>query len=309
MKKIKYKGTEKRLDAYLKDKLDLSRTYIQKLINENFVTVNNKKSKPSYKLESGDIIEYNTPPAKKLNVQAENIPIDIIYEDKHLLVINKPAGLVVHPARGNYSGTLVNAILHHCPNLSGIGGVERPGIVHRLDKYTSGLIIIAKDDKTHKDLSQQFKDHKVEKKYLALVHGTPLNTEGEITKNIARHPKDRKKFIATSLSSSEGKTAVTYYKMIKSFNTTSLLEITPKTGRTHQIRVHLQSIGHPIIGDPYYSNKKTKKEGQLLHAYYLKFAHPITNKRITITTKLPERFNIKDKHINNLYKKGEIKCS
>jgi 23S rRNA pseudouridine1911/1915/1917 synthase len=308
MNKIKYKGEEIRLDIYLKNKLDLSRTYIQKLIKSNSIIVNKNKVKPSHKLENGDIIEYDIPKPKKLGLKAENIPLEIVYEDKHLLVINKPEGLMVHPAQNNYSNTLVNAILWHCPKLSGIGGVGRPGIVHRLDKFTSGLIIIAKNDKTHQKLSQQFKDHKVEKKYLALVYGTPNNNEGEINKNITRHSKDRKKFKAVSSNSSEGRTALTYYKTIKSFNTTSLLEITPKTGRTHQIRVHLESIGHPIVGDPYYNNKNTSQDGQLLHAYYLKFIHPITKKNITITTMLPKRFNIKDKYINTLFKKGKVIC-
>jgi len=225
-------------------------------------------------------VDINVPEPEKSKLEAENIPLDIIYEDKDILVINKPRGLTVHPGAGNRSGTLVNALLHHCRDLSGIGGVERPGIVHRLDKDTSGILLVAKNDKAHQVLSAQFKDRTIQKTYLAIVKGNPKKDEGTIAEPIGRHPVNRKKMAV----SHKGREAVTHYKVLKRFKEYSLVELKPKTGRTHQLRVHLAHIGHSILGDPVYG----KGNAQLLHAYKIKFTHPRTEKELEFEAKLPD---------------------
>lgn len=287
---IKDPQKNQRLDKFLSDSTGLSRSRIKKLIESGNITVNGAKADPSYKLKTEDKIEINVPEPEKSKLEAENIPLDVIYEDKDILVLNKPRGLTVHPGAGNRSGTLVNALLHHCRNLSIIGGVERPGIVHRLDKDTSGVLIVAKNDKAHQSLSKQFKDRTIEKTYLAIVKGNPKNEEGTISESIGRHPVNRKKMAV----SQKGREAVTHYKVLKRSKDYSLVELKPKTGRTHQIRVHLKHIGYPIVGDPVYGGKKNSTphlnvgNQQLLHAYKIKFTHPTTQKELEFEAPLPQ---------------------
>ena len=279
-----------RLDAYISKKVeDMSRVKVQRLIEEGNILVNEKKVKASYKINIGDKIEISEEEIKESEIKGEDIPVEIIYEDTDIIVVNKPKGLVVHPANGNPDGTLVNAIISICKDsLSGIGGTIRPGIVHRIDKDTSGILVIAKNDKAHINLSEQIKDHKVEKTYIALVRGVLKENEATIRMPIARSKTDRKKMAVRA----DGKNAVTYFKVLERFEDTTLLEINIETGRTHQIRVHLAEIGFPIIGDTVYSNGKNKWEviGQCLHAKSLKFTHPETNKEMFLEAKLPEYF-------------------
>lgn len=282
----------KRIDTFLAQKNeDLSRVAIQRLINEGKIFVNNKKTKASYKIQEGDIIILEEEEVKEVLLKAQNIPIEVIYEDKDIIVVNKPKGLVVHPANGNPDGTLVNAIMAICKDsLSGIGGELRPGIVHRLDKDTSGILIIAKNDKAHINMSEQIKEHLVEKTYIALVRGIVKENEASINMPIGRSDKDRKKMAVKK----NGKEAITHFKVIERFSkyNCTLLEIKIETGRTHQIRVHLSYIGYPIIGDEIYSNGKNEWDvkGQCLHAKSLKFKHPITNKEMYLEAKIPEYF-------------------
>ena len=279
-----------RLDKYLSDKLDLSRSHIQKLIDSQNVTVDQKTVKPNYKLKIGQDICVNVPKPENIDIVPQDIPLDIVYEDKHLLVVNKPQNMVVHPAAGNYEGTLVNALLYHCNgSLSGINGVIRPGIVHRIDKDTSGLLLVAKDDETHIGLSEQIKEHTLTRKYIALVHGNFKNDGGVVDAPIGRHPNDRKKMCITEKNS---KNAVTYYKVLDRFTEYTFIECRLKTGRTHQIRVHMASIGHPVLGDKTYGVKKEKYNlnGQLLHAKLLGFIHPVTKQYMEFETDIPERF-------------------
>ena len=249
-----------RLDAYISKQMqDLSRSMIQKLLEENKINVNGKSEKPAYKVQNGDIIEINIEEPKEVKIEAQDIPLDIIYEDEDILVVNKQKGLVVHPANGNPDGTLVNAVMAHCKDsLSGIGGELRPGIVHRLDKDTSGLLIIAKNDKAHIQMSNQIKNREVKKTYIALVRGTIAENEATINMPIGRSTKDRKKMAVTK----SGKEAVTHFKVLNRYTTDkgsyTLLEIKIDTGRTHQIRVHMAEIGHPVIGDAVYSNGKNE---------------------------------------------------
>lgn len=268
---------------------DLSRTNIQRLIEEEKVFVNGKKAKASYKVEIEDKIQLEEVEAKELSLKAQDIPLDIIYEDNDIIVVNKQKGLVVHPAIGNPDGTLVNAIMNICKDsLSGIGGEIRPGIVHRLDKDTSGLIIIAKNDKSHINLSQQIKNHEVKKTYIALVRGVVKENEATINMPIGRSEKDRKKMAV----SKKGRIAITHFKVIKRYENYTLLEIQIETGRTHQIRVHMSYIGYPLVGDVVYSNGKNPfgVTGQMLHAKNLVFKHPITNKELNLEAPLPEYF-------------------
>ena len=279
-----------RLDKYLSDKLDLSRSHIQKLIDSQNVTVDQKTVKPNYKLKIGQDICVNVPKPENIDIVPQDIPLDIVYEDNHLLVVNKPQNMVVHPAAGNYEGTLVNALLYHCNgSLSGINGVIRPGIVHRIDKDTSGLLLVAKDDETHIGLSEQIKEHTLTRKYIALVHGNFKNDGGVVDAPIGRHPNDRKKMCITEKNS---KNAVTYYKVLDRFTEYTFIECRLKTGRTHQIRVHMASIGHPVLGDKTYGVKKEKYNlnGQLLHAKLLGFIHPVTKQYMEFETDIPERF-------------------
>ncbi len=280
----------KRLDIYIAENFnELSRTMIKKLIESNNVLVNDKSEKVSYKVQANDNISIDVPEAKETKLKAQEIPLDIIYEDSDIIVVNKPKGMVVHPANGNPDGTLVNAILSICKNsLSGIGGELRPGIVHRLDKDTSGLIIVAKNDKAHINMSEQIKERNVKKTYIALVRGNVPEEEATINMPIGRSTKDRKKMAVTK----NGKQAITHFKVLKRYSKYTLLEIKIETGRTHQIRVHMAEIGYPVVGDAVYSNGKNEFgiEGQMLHAYKLEFMHPITNKHMELTAPLPQYF-------------------
>lgn len=279
-----------RLDAYIAENIkSLSRTMVKKLVEDGNVSVNGKAQKVSYKVQENDEIIVNEPEAKELDIKAENIPVDVVYEDNDIIVVNKPKGLVVHPANGNWDGTLVNAIMAICKDsLSGIGGEIRPGIVHRLDKDTSGLLIIAKNDDAHLNMSNQIKDRQVKKIYYALVRGVVPENEATINMPIGRSTKDRKKMAVTK----NGKEAVTHFKVLERFNKYTLLEVKIDTGRTHQIRVHLSEIGHPVVGDEVYSNGRNEfgVKGQLLHAKSLDFKHPITGKEMHLETDLPEEF-------------------
>lgn len=293
---IKKEGT--RLDKAIAElDKDISRMMIQKLIEENKVLVNEKKEKPSYKVKENDIITIEIEKPKESKLKAEEIPLNVIYEDKDIIIINKEKGMVVHPGNGNENGTLANAIMARCKDsLSGIGGEIRPGIVHRIDKDTSGIIIIAKNDKAHIDISDQLKQHKTKKTYLALVRGIVKENEASIDMPIGRSEKDRKKMAVTK----KGKNAITHFKVLKRYKENTLLEINIETGRTHQIRVHLSEIGYPIVGDYTYSNGKNKfgVQGQMLHAYKIKFKHPTTHQEVEFTAELPEYFSKIIKELN-----------
>ena len=281
------KGT--RIDKFLSEKFGgKSRSYIQGLIEEESILVNNKKVKSNYKLKENDEIKVFMKEPKELEVEAENIPIDIIYEDSDVIVVNKAKGMVVHPAPGNYNGTLVNALLYHCTDLSSINGVIRPGIVHRIDKDTTGILVIAKNDEAHNKLSDQLKEHSMKREYYALVEGRIKANSGTIDKPLARSKKDRLKIAIVE----GGKRAVTHYEVIEKFKNTTLVKCVLETGRTHQIRVHMSSIGYPLVGDPVYGFKKGKFkcEGQMLHAKTLGFIHPRTNEYVEFTSELPENF-------------------
>ena len=269
---------------------NITRMMAQKLIEEEKILVNNKKEKPSYKVKVNDIISIEIPEVKDIEIIPEKIDLDVLYEDNDIIVVNKAKGMVVHPANGNYTGTLVNALLYRCKDsLSGIGGEKRPGIVHRLDKDTSGVIIVAKNDKAHINLSEQIKEHRVKKTYVALVKGIVKDNEATIDMPIARSKKDRKKMDVDK----DGKNAITHFKVIQRYQGYSLLKVIIETGRTHQIRVHLSKIGYPIVGDMVYSNGKNEfnVEGQMLHAKSIEFEHPITGKKMFIEAPIPEYFN------------------
>lgn len=268
---------------------ELSRTMIQKLLSDNKVLINNKPQKASYKTKIGDVINVEEVIPKEIELKAQDIPIEIIYEDNDIIVVNKPKGIVVHPANGNPDGTLVNAIMNICKDsLSGIGGEIRPGIVHRLDKDTSGILIVAKNDKAHINLSEQIKEHKVKKTYIALVKGIVKENNATINMPIGRSEKDRKKMAVTK----KGKDAITHFKVLKRYDKYTLLEINIETGRTHQIRVHLSQIGYPIVGDEVYSKGKNEWniKGQCLHAKSLDFKHPTTNENMHLEAKIPQYF-------------------
>ena len=279
-----------RIDSFVSNKIsDLSRTMIVKLIESDNIKVNGKSQKPSYKIQAGDKISIEIPEIKEVDLKAQDIPINIIYEDNDIIVINKEKGMVVHPAEGNWDGTLVNAIMAHCKDsLSGIGGELRPGIVHRLDKDTYGILIIAKNDKAHINLSEQIKNREVKKKYIALVRGIVPENEATINMPIGRSTKDRKKMEVTK----NGKEAITHFKVLKRYGKYTLLEVKIDTGRTHQIRVHLAEIGYPVVGDMVYSNGKNEfgVVGQMLHAQSLDFKHPTTGKKMHLEAELPEYF-------------------
>ena len=286
---VKPDTPKERIDVFLSKEIGLSRSQVDKLIKGGQVKLNNGIAKPSYKIKRDDRIIVNIPPAKEIAAQPENIPLDIVYEDKDIIVINKPPGIVVHPAAGNEKGTLVNALLNHCRDLSGIGGSIRPGVVHRLDKDTSGLIVFAKNDAAHLNISKQIKDREVKKIYLALVHGEVKNDSGVIDAPMGRHPVNRKKMAVITSSSQKRREALTYYRVIKRYKGYTLVELDLKTGRTHQIRVHLSHIGYPVVGDSVYSKKKdgTGATRQLLHASRLSFHHPITGKYLEFRSDVP----------------------
>ena len=290
MEKIVANLDNMRLDAYITSKYkDFSRATVQRLIEEENVLVNGKVKKISYKIQIGDAIEINIPKPKEKNIKAQNIPIEIVYQDEDIIVVNKPKGMVVHPANGNWDGTLVNAIMAICKeSLSGIGGEIRPGIVHRIDKDTSGILIIAKNDKAHVNMCEQIKNREVKKVYIALVRGIVKEDEATINMPIGRSTKDRKKMAVRK----DGKEAISHFKVLKRYNNYTMLQVKIDTGRTHQIRVHLAEIGHPIVGDMVYSNGKNEfgVEGQMLHAKSLDFKHPITGEKMHLEADLPNYF-------------------
>ena len=281
-----------RLDSYLSDQLvDLSRNYIQKLIEQGKVSVNGQiEMVKKYKVKNDDHIEVEIPEPERLKIEAENIPIEILYEDSDLLVVNKPQGMVVHPAPGNYNGTLVNALLYHCKNLSSINGIIRPGIVHRIDKDTSGLLMIAKNDKAHRSLAAQLKEHSINRIYTALVHGNVKEERATINAPLGRHHIDR---LRMAVVERNGKHAVTHFKVTKRFGDYTLIEVKLETGRTHQIRVHMAFIHHPLVGDPVYGpqKEKIKLNGQALHASTIGFIHPTNNTYMEFTVDLPQYFS------------------
>lgn len=287
---VKKEEAGKRIDAYISNKDDeISRTAVQRLIEEESVLVNGKNTKASYKVQENDEIEIQEVKPKEIELKAQEIPLEVIYEDDDIIVINKPKGLVVHPAAGNLDGTLVNAIMAICKDsLSGIGGEIRPGIVHRLDKDTSGILIVAKNDMAHINISEQIKNHETEKTYVALVRGIVKENEATINMPIGRSNKDRKKMAVTR----DGKNAITHFKVLKRYEKYTLLEIKIETGRTHQIRVHLSHIGYPVVGDYTYSNGKNDfgVEGQMLHSKRIKFKHPKTGEQMELEARLPEYF-------------------
>lgn len=269
---------------------NLSRMTVQRLINDGKILVNNKSVKVSYKTKVGDEITIKEEEPQKIDIVAQDIPIDILYEDKDIIVVNKPKGMVVHPANGNPDGTVVNAIMNLCgDSLSGIGGKIRPGIIHRLDKDTSGVLIVAKNDNAHVNISNQIKNRETKKYYIALVRGVIKENEATINMPIGRSKKDRKKMAVTK----DGKEAITHFRVIKRYDNYTLLEIKIDTGRTHQIRVHLAEIGHPVVGDYIYSNGKNPfgVEGQMLHAKQIEFKHPSTGEQMKIEAPVPDYFN------------------
>lgn len=279
-----------RIDAYISSKLDsLSRSAVQKLIGDNNITVNNKAINKNYKIKINDEIKVIMPPPQVLDVKAEDIELDIVYEDSDVAVINKPQGMVVHPAAGHYSGTLVNALMNNVEDLSSINGVLRPGIVHRLDKNTSGLLIIAKNDLSHSFLSNCLKEHSISRIYYALVEGVVKNDKGVINAPLGRSEKDRKKRCVTTKNSKE---AITNYEVIKRYKKYTLIKLKLETGRTHQIRVHMKHIGHPVVGDDVYGkeDKKFGLKGQLLHSKSIGFIHPTTKEYLEFDSELPDYF-------------------
>ena len=274
-----------RIDSFLADSSDLSRSQIQKLIEEGRVLVNNETTVSRYKVNPGDFITAEYLEQTPTDIKPKDIALDIVYEDEDLIVINKPKGLVVHPAAGNYDNTLVNALLYHCKELSDINGYYRPGIVHRIDKDTSGLLVCAKNNAAHAALSAQLQDKTCFRKYYAIVNGIIDNNEGIINAPIGRSSKDRQKMEVTDKNSKE---AITEFKVLQRLSSTCLVECELKTGRTHQIRVHMAFIKHPVLNDPKYSKKTIDETGQYLHAYYLSFIHPNTNERMEFVTDMPE---------------------
>ena len=268
----------------------LSRSYIQKIIKEGKAYINDAPVKSNYKVRVDDKVQFTIPDCEEPDIPPQDIPLDIIYEDKDVLIVNKPKNMVVHPAPGHYEGTLVNAIMYHCHNdLSGINGVLRPGIVHRIDKDTTGSLIICKNDEAHRKIAEQLKEHSITRKYRAIVYGRISNDEGVVDAPIGRHPTDRKKM---AINERNGKPAITHYKVLERFEKYTYIECQLETGRTHQIRVHMTSIGHPLLGAEVYGNAKCpfKLEGQTLHAMTIGFIHPSTNQYVEYEAPLPEYF-------------------
>ncbi len=289
--KLNVENQGDRLDVFLTQNMDgFTRSHIKKLIDLGNVLVNAKCAKANLRLKSGDIVEVTVPEPKETGIVAEEIPLDIVYEDRHMLVVNKPQGMVVHPAVGNYDGTLVNALMAHCgDNLSGINGEIRPGILHRIDKDTSGLLLVAKDDKAHLGLAAQIKEHSLTREYICLVHGNIKEESGTIDAPIGRDEKDRKKMTITHKNSRE---AVTNFFVMERFERYTLVRCRLETGRTHQIRVHMSKNSHPIVGDKIYGRKKEefKLAGQLLHAHKVGFTHPISGEYMEFSREIPEYF-------------------
>ncbi|HCJ31987.1 MAG TPA: RNA pseudouridine synthase [Firmicutes bacterium] len=289
--RIEVENLEKneRIDKYLSSKLDdsFSRAKIQKLIDEELILVNDKVIKSSYKVSNGDVILI-TDKEEDMSVKPEKMDIDIVYEDDDVMVINKKSGVVVHPAPGNYSGTLVNGLMYLSKDLSHVNGEFRPGIVHRIDKDTSGLLIVAKNDKAHRILAEELKEKKIKRKYIALVSGVINHDIGEIDAPIGRDPSDRKKMCVTSTNS---KDAITHFRVLERYKNASLIECELETGRTHQIRVHMKYINHPVINDPVYGKNNHGEFGQLLHAKEITFTHPTTKEVMTFSCEVPEEFN------------------
>ena len=281
-----------RLDKIVAKKMpEFSRTRIQEMINHGLVIVNQKMEKPSYKIKIGDQIEIIVVDNTDLDLEPENIPLNIVYEDNDIIVVDKPSGMIVHPSPGIVHGTLVNALLYHCDDLSGINGVNRPGIVHRIDKETSGLLVVAKNDHAHRMLSQQLRNHDMTRSYIALVHGLIPHQHGKVDAPIGRDSKDRQKMAVTMHNS---KRAVTNFTVLRRYRSMSLIECRLETGRTHQIRVHMSYIGYPVYGDPKYGWRKDDQTyGQFLHAKKLGFIHPTTNKYMEFESELPEYFKQK----------------
>jgi len=283
---------DKRLDVWTTGKLGhYSRSYIEKLIGEGSVTVNGSTVKAGYKLKNGDVVKACIPEPKSLDVKAESIKLDILYEDKDIIVVNKPRGMVVHPAAGNYTGTLVNALLEHCSgSLSDINGVIRPGIVHRIDKDTSGILVVAKNNEAHGILSEKLKEHDIQRIYIAVAEGIIAENSGKIDAPIGRHPAERKKM---AVNVKNGRRAVTHFKVLERFKSATLVELKLETGRTHQIRVHMAYIGHPLVGDTVYGRKKQKYDfdGQALHAKLLGFVHPGLGEYVEFEAEPPAEFS------------------
>lgn len=282
---------DERLDKFLSAMLpDQSRSYLQKIIKDGNVLVNGEPKKSSYRLEDGDEVTADLPELKSPDIEPENIPLDILYEDDSILMVNKPKGMVVHPSAGHYTGTLVNAVLWHCQGqLSGINGVFRPGIVHRIDKDTTGVLVVCKNDAAHNAVAAQLKEHSITRKYRAIVHGVIKEDEGTVDAPIGRHPTERKK-MASGVKN--GKRAVTHYRVLERFQGYTYVECQLETGRTHQIRVHMASIHHPLLGDTVYGPAKDSHhlEGQTLHAMVLGLIHPVTGEYLEVEAPLPEYF-------------------
>lgn len=281
-----------RLDVFLKQNIEeISRTYIQKLIKDGYANVNGTVPKTNYKVNSGDKVCLNVPETEEPDIVAQEIPLDIVYEDDDVILINKPKGMVVHPAAGHYTGTLVNGLMHYCKdNLSGINGVLRPGIVHRIDMDTTGILIACKNDVAHQKISEQLKEHSITRRYRALVYGVIKEDEGVVNAPIGRHPIDRKKM---AINLKNGKNAITHYRVLERFREYTYIECELETGRTHQIRVHMASLHHPLVGDQVYGPEKNPfhLQGQCLHAMVLGFVHPRTHEYMEFCADLPQYFS------------------
>lgn len=282
-----------RIDKFLSVHIpDYSRSYLQKLLKDGLVQVNQRPVKPNYKVRKNEIVQITFPEITELSIESENIPLDILYEDKDILIINKPKEMVVHPGAGHSSGTLVNALMYHCSDdLSGINGVQRPGIVHRIDKDTTGSVIVCKNDFAHSNIAEQLKQHSITRKYRAIVHGVMKSETGTVDKPIGRHPVHRKKM---AVNYKNGRDAITHYKVLQHFKNYTYIECQLETGRTHQIRVHMSSINHPILGDAVYGPAKCPYhlQGQTLHAMVIGFQHPRTEEYMEFTAPLPTYFEI-----------------
>ena len=292
-------GEGGRIDSFLAEKTELSRSAAARLCEEGAVFVDGKSQGKKYALRAGEVVSFTVPEAIPTEAKPENIPLNIVFEDKDIVVINKPSGMVVHPAPGNYEGTLVNALLYHCGSeLSGIGGEIRPGIVHRIDKDTSGLLVVAKNDRAHRLLSEQLEGHRIVREYHALVYGGFREENGTVSKWIGRHPVDRKKMAILPEGAPGARDAITHYEVLGKYGEVSYVKLHLETGRTHQIRVHMASLGHPLLGDTVYGGGKSRFEkmhpklfdGQALHARKLSFMHPSTGERVSYECQLPENF-------------------